>query len=101
MALFDVVETLPRGADYVAILPEIVLSIFGMLIMVLDPVMDEKRSQRSLGTLALIGAVLGLAATDAHAGGFSEPGTHRAAQALTQWGAMRRGTTTCGTSPPR
>jgi len=63
MALQTIVETLPQGPDYVAILPEIILSLFGMLIMVLDPVMDEKRSQRSLGSLALIGAVLGLAAT--------------------------------------
>src|SRR5437763_13377878 len=63
MALQTIVEALPRGPDYVAILPEIILSLVGMLIMVLDPVMDEKRSQRSLGSLALIGAVLGLAAT--------------------------------------
>ena len=63
MALQTIVETLPQGPDYVAILPEIILSLVGMLIMVLDPVMDEKRSQRSLGSLALIGAVLGLAAT--------------------------------------
>jgi len=63
MALQGIVETLPQGPDYVAILPEIVLSLFGMLIMLLDPVMDERRSQRTLGGVALIGAVCGLAAT--------------------------------------
>jgi NADH-quinone oxidoreductase subunit N len=54
---------LPPRADYVRILPEIVLSLFGMAIMVLDPVMDERRSQRTLGGIALIGAIVGLAAT--------------------------------------
>ncbi|PYV66655.1 MAG: NADH-quinone oxidoreductase subunit N, partial [Acidobacteria bacterium] len=63
MALFDIVEGLPPNGDYVRILPEIVLSIFGMIIMVLDPVMDERRSQRTLGIVALIGAVASLAAT--------------------------------------
>jgi NADH-quinone oxidoreductase subunit N len=56
-------QNLPQAADYVRILPEIVLSIFGMAIMLLDPVMDERRSQRTLGGIALIGAILGLAAT--------------------------------------
>lgn len=62
MALLDIVET-PGSSDYISILPEIILAIFGMLIMLLDPVMDERRSQRTLGSIALIGAVLGLAAT--------------------------------------
>ena len=35
-------QTLPQCVDYIRILPEIVLSIFGMIIMVLDPVMDER-----------------------------------------------------------
>jgi NADH-quinone oxidoreductase subunit N len=63
MLLADIVETLPHGADYVAILPEIVLSLFGMLIMMLDPVMDERRSQRTLGGIALVGAFVALLAT--------------------------------------
>jgi len=62
MLLADIVETLPRGGDYVAILPEIVLSLFGMLIMLLDPVMDERRSQRTLGGIALAGAFAALLA---------------------------------------
>ncbi len=63
MLLADIVETLPHGGDYVAILPEIVLSLFGMLIMLLDPVMDERRSQRTLGGIALAGAFAALLAT--------------------------------------
>jgi NADH-quinone oxidoreductase subunit N len=54
---------LPQSADYIRILPEIVLSIFGMLVMLLDPVMDERRSQRTLGGIALAGAITALAAT--------------------------------------
>src|SRR5215469_18061464 len=56
-------NAIPHGPDYVSILPEIVLSLFGLLIMMLDPVMDERRSQRTLGGIALIGAVLALGAT--------------------------------------
>ena len=55
--------TLPVGADYVRILPEIVLSIFGMAIMVLDPLVDEKKSQQLLGGLGLIGTLAGLVST--------------------------------------
>jgi NADH-quinone oxidoreductase subunit N len=63
IAAIQTASTLPRSADYIRILPEIALSLFGMAIMVLDPVMDERRSQRTLGAIALIGAIVGLAAT--------------------------------------
>ncbi len=63
IAELQTVQTLPQGADYVRILPEIVLSVFGMIIMVLDPVMDERRSQRTLGGIALLGAIAALVAT--------------------------------------
>ena len=59
----ELVHPLPKSADYVAILPEVVLSVFGMIIMLLDPVMDERRSQRTLGAVALLGALAALAAT--------------------------------------
>src|SRR5256886_5317972 len=62
MAL-QTMQSLPQGADYIRILPEIVLSIFGMVIMLLDPVMDERRSQRTLGLIALAGGITALAAT--------------------------------------
>jgi NADH-quinone oxidoreductase subunit N len=63
MAATQAIPNLPQAADYIRILPEIVFSLFGMAIMVLDPVMDERRSQRTLGAIGLIGAILGLAAT--------------------------------------
>jgi NADH-quinone oxidoreductase subunit N len=63
MAVFQTVPALPQSVDYVRILPEIVLSIFGMIIMLLDPVMDERRSQRTLGLIALVGGIAALAAT--------------------------------------
>ena len=47
------IQTIPQGVDYIRILPEIVLSIFGMLIMVLDPLVDERRARRLLGCIAL------------------------------------------------
>jgi len=56
-------NAIPHGPDYVTILPEIVLSIFGLIIMMLDPVMDERRSQRTLGGFALVGGILAMAAT--------------------------------------
>ncbi len=56
-------QALPQSADYIRILPEIVLSVFGMVIMLLDPIMDERSSQRTLGGIALIGAITALAAT--------------------------------------
>jgi NADH-quinone oxidoreductase subunit N len=59
----DISQVIPQAADYVRILPEIVLSIFGMIVMVLDPLMDERRSQRTLGTIALLGSLAALAAT--------------------------------------
>ena len=59
----DMAQMIPQAADYIRILPEIVLAIFGMLIMVLDPLMDEHRSQRTLGALALVGSLAALIAT--------------------------------------
>src|SRR5260370_15563516 len=54
---------LPQGADYMRILPELVLSFFGMLVMVVDPLLDEESSHQSLGTIALIGTLAALAST--------------------------------------
>jgi NADH-quinone oxidoreductase subunit N len=56
-------NSVPQAADYIRLLPEIVLSVFGMIIMLVDPLLDEKHSQRTLGTIALIGALAALAAT--------------------------------------
>jgi NADH-quinone oxidoreductase subunit N len=53
----------PPLADYMRILPELVLSLFGMLIMIVDPLLDEESSHESLGTIALIGTLAALAST--------------------------------------
>jgi NADH-quinone oxidoreductase subunit N len=59
----DLTQAIPQAADYVRILPEIVLAIFGMIVMVLDPLMDERSSQKTLGVVALIGSLTALIAT--------------------------------------
>ncbi len=56
-------QTIPQSVEYVRILPEIILSLFGMTIMVLDPLVDERSSQKLLGFIALIGSVAAIAAT--------------------------------------
>jgi len=52
-----------QGVEYIRILPELVLTIFGMLIMVLDPLLDDRRSQKTLGAIALLGSLAAIAAT--------------------------------------
>jgi len=54
---------IPGTADYIRILPEIVLSVFGMIIMLLDPVLDEENSQKALGGIALLGSLGAVLAT--------------------------------------
>ena len=51
----QLVKHIPQAVDYIRILPEIVLSLFGMVIMVLDPLVDEPRSQRTLGVHRPVG----------------------------------------------
>jgi len=55
-------QAFPQNADYVRILPEIVLSVFGMIVMVLEPLLDEKTGQRILGLIALAGTLAGIGA---------------------------------------
>ena len=57
------IQQLPNLEDYIRILPEIVLAVFGLLVMFLDPLVDERHSQRTLGGIALLGGILALAAT--------------------------------------
>jgi NADH-quinone oxidoreductase subunit N len=56
-------QALPQCADYVRILPEIVLSIFGIVVMLLEPLLDEQTGQKVLGLIAFIGALAGIGAT--------------------------------------
>jgi NADH-quinone oxidoreductase subunit N len=51
------------AADYIRILPELVLTAFGMLVMLIEPLLPEHNDRRSLGVLALLGSLLAIAAT--------------------------------------
>jgi len=59
----QLLQTIPQGADYIRILPELILSLFGIVVMVLDPLVDELKSQKLLGYIGLGGAIAGLLAT--------------------------------------
>jgi NADH-quinone oxidoreductase subunit N len=49
--------------DYIRILPELVLSVFGIIIMLVDPLIPEQGSKKPLGMIAVLGTLAGLAAT--------------------------------------
>jgi NADH-quinone oxidoreductase subunit N len=49
--------------DYIRILPELVLSVFGILIMLLDPTLPRATGKKTLGLIALVATLAGLAAT--------------------------------------
>jgi len=55
--------TPPTSSEYVRILPELVLSLFGILVMLVDPLLDEERSHKTLGAIALVGTIAALAST--------------------------------------
>jgi NADH-quinone oxidoreductase subunit N len=57
------VNNIPQAVDYIRLLPEIVFSIFGMIVMVVDPLLDDRRSQRTLGSIALVGCLAAIGAT--------------------------------------
>ncbi len=67
-----VTQNLPQGVEYLRILPEIVLSLAGMAVMLLDPLLSERRVPKTLGLVALSGSVVAIAATLVQA---SSPGT--------------------------
>ncbi len=48
--------------DYIRILPELVLTIFGMIIMLVDAALPPKSSKKNLGVIALVGVLAGLVA---------------------------------------
>jgi NADH-quinone oxidoreductase subunit N len=58
-----VTQTIPNAEEYLRILPELVLSAFGIAIMVLDPLLNQETSQKILGRIALAGAIAALAST--------------------------------------
>ena len=54
---------LPQAADYMRLLPEIVLTVFGMIVMVIDAAAEERRIEKTLGAIALLGSLTAVAAT--------------------------------------
>lgn len=48
--------------DYIRILPELVLTAFGIAVMIIDPLLPAGKSRRGLGLLSLIGALAAIAA---------------------------------------
>jgi NADH-quinone oxidoreductase subunit N len=65
---------IPTGTDYLCILPELVLSVFGILVMLAEPLLGPRDDRKSIGILALIGAVLAVASTFVQAR-FANPAT--------------------------
>lgn len=55
-------QAIPQADDYIRILPELILSAFGILVMLLDPFVDQEKHQKTLGVISFIGTVAGLIA---------------------------------------
>src|SRR6266536_3023579 len=58
---------IPTTADYVRILPELVLSIFGVLVMFIESLLPAGASRKGLGLFSAAGVLAALAATDCQA----------------------------------
>ena len=56
-------HVIPQAEDYVRILPVLILSLFGIVIMMLDPLVDEEKSQKTLGAIGFIGTIAALVST--------------------------------------
>jgi NADH-quinone oxidoreductase subunit N len=59
----EITQVIPHAVDYIRVLPEIVLAIFGMIVMVLDPFIEDRHNQKALGIIALVGSLTALVAT--------------------------------------
>ncbi len=62
--------------DYIRILPELVLSIFGILVMLVDPLIPTHDSKKPLGLIALVGILVALAATAYQTGYYGDAFYH-------------------------
>ncbi len=49
--------------QYIRILPELVLSVFGIAVMMIDPLLKPGASRKNLGFLSLLGTLMAIAAT--------------------------------------
>ncbi|MGC2211502.1 MAG: NADH-quinone oxidoreductase subunit N [Candidatus Korobacteraceae bacterium] len=58
---------MPTAADYIRILPEIVLTVWGVLVMFIEAMLPAGRSRKGLGIFAALGVLVALAATDCQA----------------------------------
>mgnify|MGYP005812174099 CR=1 FL=1 len=54
---------IPAGVDYIRILPELVLTVFGIVVMMIEPLLGPRTDRKPLGVVALIGMVLAALAT--------------------------------------
>src|SRR5215472_14501769 len=50
-------------SDYIRILPELVLTAFGVAVMLIDPLLKPEDSRKNLGVLSLVGCLAAIAAT--------------------------------------
>lgn len=50
-------------SDYIGVLPEIILSVVGMIVMLIEPFLDEKNTRKSTGIFSVFGIILALLAT--------------------------------------
>jgi NADH-quinone oxidoreductase subunit N len=53
----------PSAEQYLRILPELVLTIFGAVVMLIDPLLPPQNNRKQLGIVSLIGAIAAIAAT--------------------------------------
>ena len=49
--------------DYIRLLPELILIVFGLLVMLIEPTLGEHNDRKGLGVLALAGTVLSILAS--------------------------------------
>src|SRR5499427_9507650 len=63
LPLAQLQTAIPQSEDYIRILPELILSIFGILVMILDPWVDEEKSPKTLGIIGFVGSIAALAST--------------------------------------
>lgn len=46
--------------DYIRILPELTLAVFGIFVMLVDPLIPQERSKKPLGVIAVVGSIVTL-----------------------------------------
>jgi NADH-quinone oxidoreductase subunit N len=51
------------SVDYIRILPEIILTVFGTIVMMVDPLLDDHNDRKSLGIASAVGVLCAIGAT--------------------------------------